>query len=109
MSTEKKKNIPLIEKLLFSQRPFVLGLFFVLTVVFGFNMLQLKPEASFLRMIPTYHPYIQNYIAHQNDLKGLGNTLRIAVCFNCWTGFSIHHRMRQSLHLTCVMLTVFSA
>jgi predicted RND superfamily exporter protein len=78
MPTENK-NIPWIEKLLFAQRPVVLGLFFVLTVVFGYQMLQLKPEASFLRMIPTYHPYIQNYIAHKDDLKGLGNTLRIAV------------------------------
>ncbi len=78
MSPEDKKN-PWIETLLFSQRPLVLCLFFVLTVVFGNKMLQLKPEASFLRMIPTYHPYIQNYIAHQDDLKGLGNTLRIAV------------------------------
>ncbi len=72
-------NAPLIEKLLFAKRPVILGLFFILTLFFGYQMLQLKPEASFLRMIPTYHPYIKNYIAHQDDLKGLGNTLRIAV------------------------------
>jgi len=70
---------PFIEKLLFAHRPLVLGLFMLLTLVFGYHMLQLKPEASFLRMIPTYHPYIKNYIAHQDNLKGLGNTLRIAV------------------------------
>lgn len=70
---------PFIETLLFAHRPLVLGLFMLLTLVFGYHMLQLKPEASFLRMIPTYHPYIENYIAHQDNLKGLGNTLRIAV------------------------------
>ncbi len=30
-------------------------------------------------MIPTYHPYIENYIAHKDDLRGMGNVVRIAV------------------------------
>ena len=73
------ENAPFAERFLFARRPMILLVFLVLTLFFGYHMLQLKPEASFLRMIPTYHPYIKNYIAHQDDLKGLGNTLRIAV------------------------------
>ena len=42
-------------------------------------MLQIRPEASHTRMIPTYHPYIKNYLDHQQDLKSETNTLRIAV------------------------------
>ena len=30
-------------------------------------------------MIPSGHPYIQNYLEHRNDLRGLGNSLRIVV------------------------------
>ncbi len=70
---------PFIESILFSRRPLLLTIFFILTLLLGYQTLQLKPEASFLRMIPTYHPYIKNYIAHQDDLKGLGNILRISV------------------------------
>ena len=69
----------ILERLLFGYRKFFLLLFGLFTVVMGYYALQLRPEASFLRMIPTYHPYIQNYIAHQEDLKGLGNAIRIAV------------------------------
>lgn len=78
-----KKNhlngIPLIECMLFTKRPLWIGLFILLTLFFGYHALHIKPEASFLRMIPSHHPYIQNYLAHQQDLKALGNVVRICV------------------------------
>jgi predicted RND superfamily exporter protein len=73
------KDSSFMERLIFGKRPAFLLLFALLTVFFGYHAAQLRPEASFLRMIPTYHPYIKNYIDHQEDLKGLGNTVRIAV------------------------------
>ena len=72
-------DAPFLERLIFGRRPLFLLIFALLTVFLGYHAMQLKPEASFLRMIPTYHPYIKNYIAHQQDLKGLGNAVRIAV------------------------------
>jgi uncharacterized protein len=75
----KDEKPPFLERLLFKNRPVVVGVFLVLTLFFGYFMIQMKPEASFLRMIPTYHPFIKNYMAHQNDLKGLGNSVRITV------------------------------
>jgi predicted RND superfamily exporter protein len=74
-----EKDAPFMERLIFSKRPLFLALFVMITLFLGHHALQLRPEASFLRMIPTYHPYIQNYIAHQEDLKGLGNAVRISV------------------------------
>ncbi len=68
-----------LERALFHHRALFLLLFAVLTLVLGYQMIQLRPEASFLRMIPTYHPYIQNYLEHEKDLKGLGNTVRVSV------------------------------
>jgi predicted RND superfamily exporter protein len=73
------KDAPFMERLVFGKRPLFLVLFALITIFLGYHALQLRPEASFLRMIPTYHPYIQNYIAHQEDLKGLGNAVRISV------------------------------
>ena len=72
-------DAPFMERMLFAKRPLFLGIFVIITIYLGYHMLQMKPEGSFLRMIPTYHPYIKNYIAHQEDLKGLGNMVRICV------------------------------
>jgi predicted RND superfamily exporter protein len=72
-------DAPFIEKLIFSNRPLLLGVFIIITIFLGYHMIQMKPEASYLRMIPTYHPYIKNYMAHQKDLRGMGNVVRICV------------------------------
>ena len=73
------ENAPLLERVLFRRRPLFITVFLFITLFFGYHMLKMKPEASFLSMIPTYHPYIRNYIAHKEDLKGLGNIMRICV------------------------------
>ncbi|MDR2239759.1 MAG: MMPL family transporter [Zoogloeaceae bacterium] len=36
-------------------------------------------NANFEKMLPQAHPYIKNYLAHKNDLRGLGNAIRIVV------------------------------
>jgi predicted RND superfamily exporter protein len=74
---DDKKSI--MEIILFSDRPLFLFLFSIMTLFLLVNALLIKPEASFLSMIPSEHEYIQNYIEHEDDLKGLGNALRIAV------------------------------
>jgi uncharacterized protein len=66
-------------RLLFEHRRLVLSIFVGLTLFFGYHAVKLRPEASFLRMIPTYHPYIQNYLKYQEELKGLGNVVRVTV------------------------------
>ncbi len=40
---------------------------------------KLTLNASFEKMMPRSHPYIQNYLEHRADLRGLGNSLRIVV------------------------------
>ncbi|KPZ18382.1 Membrane protein, partial [Pseudomonas viridiflava] len=40
---------------------------------------QVRPSTSFEKMIPLSHPFIQNMMAHRNDLANLGNTVRISV------------------------------
>jgi predicted RND superfamily exporter protein len=40
---------------------------------------QVNLNASYEKMLPVGHPYIQNYAANKDQLRGLGNTLRIVV------------------------------
>ncbi|MCL4181915.1 MAG: MMPL family transporter [Burkholderiaceae bacterium] len=68
-----------LERLLFNHRVLVVGACVVLTLVLGLAATQLRLNASFLKTIPTGHPFIVNYLANESDLKGLANALRIAV------------------------------
>ncbi len=70
---------PLAERLLFENRVVVIVLFALATLFFGFHASKLRPDASFEKMIPTSHPYIQNYLKNRDDLKSLGNSIRIIV------------------------------
>ncbi|PXW97529.1 hypothetical protein C7444_104131 [Sphaerotilus hippei] len=69
----------LVERALFNHRGLVVLLCLLVTVLLGWQATRLQLGASFEKTIPTHHPYIQNYLAHQGDLSGLGNAVRIAV------------------------------
>jgi predicted RND superfamily exporter protein len=70
---------PLAERILFDHRIPVIIIFVVLTAFFLFQALKLEPDASFEKMIPTSHPYIQNYLDNKEDLSSLSNSIRIIV------------------------------
>jgi len=44
-----------------------------------FQAIQVKPEASFTKMIPSSHPYVSNFLNYQKELSDLGNVVRIVV------------------------------
>jgi uncharacterized protein len=69
----------LIERALFNHRWVVLLLCALVTAVLGWQATRLQLNASFEKMIPADHPYIRNLLAHESDLSGLGNAVRIAV------------------------------
>ncbi|PJI95831.1 hypothetical protein CLU85_0560 [Acidovorax sp. 69] len=68
-----------LERLLFNHRAAVVVLCALITAILGWQVSRLALNASFEKTIPTSHPYIQNYLAHQAELTGLGNAVRIAV------------------------------
>jgi len=70
---------PIAERLLFDNRIPVIIVFALLTAFFAFQALKLEPDASFEKMIPTSHPYIQNYLENKADLASLSNSIRIIV------------------------------
>ncbi|MBY4677762.1 efflux RND transporter permease subunit [Marinobacterium arenosum] len=69
----------LIERLLFNSRGLVLALFTLLTVWLLVQASQIRPDASFVKMIPTQHPYVANFLDYRDDLSGLGNSIRVVV------------------------------
>lgn len=69
----------LVERALFNNRAVVVAIFLLVTMILGFQTSKLRLNASFEKMIPTSHPYIANYVANRNDLKGLANVLRVVV------------------------------
>ncbi|WP_084645049.1 efflux RND transporter permease subunit [Oceanobacter kriegii] len=68
-----------LERLLFNNRLAVIILCVLVTIGLGWQASQLKLNASYEKTIPTTHPYIANFLEHQEDLTGLGNAVRIAV------------------------------
>ncbi|MDN3922950.1 efflux RND transporter permease subunit [Roseateles violae] len=70
----------LLERLVFNNRLGVLLACLLVTLVLGFvAATKLRLNASFEKMIPRSHPYIQNYLENKVELRGLGNSLRIVV------------------------------
>jgi predicted RND superfamily exporter protein len=70
----------LLERAVFNHRRAVLIICTVVTLVLAaLAVTKLSLAASFDKMIPRSHPYIQNYLENRNELRGLGNALRIVV------------------------------
>src|SRR5262245_5392419 len=69
----------LLERAVFNHRRLVMLACVLATVLLGWFASRVTLNASFEKMIPVGHPYIQNYLEHKNELRGLGNTLRVVV------------------------------
>ncbi|QIL74326.1 RND family transporter (plasmid) [Diaphorobacter sp. HDW4B] len=69
----------LVERVLFNHRWLVVALCALITLLLGWQATRLQLQASFEKSIPVSHPYIANYLSNQNELSGLGNSVRIVV------------------------------
>jgi len=70
----------LLERAVFNHRRTVMIVCALVTLLLGaLAATRLGLSASFEKMIPRSHPYIQNYLENRNELRGLGNALRIVV------------------------------
>ncbi|MND39833.1 MMPL family protein [compost metagenome] len=68
-----------LERMVFNYRLLMLVLCAALTLVLGYQLKNININASFERMIPSSHAYIKNFIDNKNELRGLGNTIRVVV------------------------------
>lgn len=67
-----------LESFLFRHRAWVVSMFILLTVFFGYQASQLKMDAAFIKNIPLNHSYMQTYLKHQKDFGG-ANSIMVAV------------------------------
>jgi predicted RND superfamily exporter protein len=70
----------LLERAVFNHRKAVMLACAIVTVLLALlAATKLTLSASFEKMIPRSHPFIQNYLDNRVELRGLGNALRIVV------------------------------
>nr|MDT0250138.1 MMPL family transporter [Endozoicomonas sp.] len=71
---------PIMERMIFNNRLRVCLFFLLVSLFLTFKLVTgLKVDASFQKMVPLQHPFIQNMIRHMEDGGSSGNTIRIAV------------------------------
>ena len=69
-----------LERAVFNNRKLVMVACAVITVLLAvLAVTKLSLSASFDKMLPGSHPYIQNYLKNRVELRGLGNALRVVV------------------------------
>jgi len=68
-----------LERLIFNHRLLVVLFCAVVSVLLAYSATRLVLNASFEKTIPQSQTYIRNYLEHRNDLRGLGNTVRVVV------------------------------
>lgn len=79
MSSHHQDKATFLERLIFNNRPMVIALCALVTLLLLWQASQIRPSTSFEKMIPLEHPFIENMLKHRNDLANLGNTVRISV------------------------------
>ncbi|HCE6396349.1 MULTISPECIES: efflux RND transporter permease subunit [Pseudomonas aeruginosa group] len=68
-----------LERLIFNHRIWMVAFCCIVTVLLGHQATKLSVNAGFEKMLPQGHPYIQNYLQNQSELRGLGNAVRVVV------------------------------
>ena len=64
-----------LEKLLFGNRPWVIGLFIAATLFMGYSARNLHIDAGFSKLLPLEHEYMQTYVEHRQDFSGANRVL----------------------------------
>ncbi|BAL24257.1 RND family transporter [Azoarcus sp. KH32C] len=70
----------LLERMVFNHRLLMVAVCTLVTLFLGYvAATKLTLNASFEKMIPQGQPYIKNYLDNKEELRGLGNSLRVVV------------------------------
>lgn len=77
------------ERLVFGNRPVVLGICILITVVMGWFASQLHVDAGFKKQIPLQHEYMQTFLDYEEEFGG-ANRVLLAVIANDGDMFDQH-------------------
>lgn len=72
-------EVKIYERVIFDHRLILLLLFTLVTGFLTYQAAHIKPDTSFLKMIPTEHPFIKNMIDNLDDLGAAGTVIQVAV------------------------------
>lgn len=69
------KIINTLEKILFSNRPWVIGFFILVTIFMFSSATMLKVDAGFSKLLPLKHEYMQTFTKHREEFGGANRVL----------------------------------
>ena len=69
------KIINTMEKILFSNRPWVIAFFVIVTLIMFSSALKLKVDAGFSKLLPLQHEYMQTFTKHREEFGGANRVL----------------------------------
>ncbi|MFO7813391.1 MAG: MMPL family transporter [Pelovirga sp.] len=75
---KRQRITSLLEGFIFNNRPLLLGLFIVITLLMGYSLTNLRIDAGFAKQLPLQHEYMQTYIDHGQEFGG-ANRIMIAL------------------------------
>ncbi|WP_370653481.1 RND family transporter [Caballeronia sp. Lep1P3] len=68
-----------LERGIFNHRRWIVAICAALTLILGWFAAHCSVSASYERMMPRSSPFIRNYLANIDSLRGLGNSVRVVV------------------------------
>ena len=69
------KIIRSMETILFSNRPWVIGFFVIITLFMFSSAMKLKVDAGFSKLLPLQHEYMQTFTKHRQEFGGANRVL----------------------------------
>ncbi len=69
------KIIRSMEEILFSNRPWVIGFFIIVTLFMFSSAMKLKVDAGFSKLLPLQHEYMQTFTKHRQEFGGANRVL----------------------------------
>ncbi|MCH8262984.1 MAG: MMPL family transporter [Proteobacteria bacterium] len=69
------KIIRSMETILFSNRPWVIGFFVIVTLFMFSSAMKLKVDAGFSKLLPLQHEYMQTFTKHRQEFGGANRVL----------------------------------
>jgi len=81
----------IVERILFNNRPAIMLLCAVLTILLGIEAVKVHLSANYSQMIPVHQPYIVNYLNHYDDLATQSDAIQIAVVADQGTILNAHY------------------
>jgi predicted RND superfamily exporter protein len=73
--TGRSRIIDGLERLIFSRRPWVIGLFAAATVFMGYSATRIGIDAGFSKLLPLHHEYMKTFVDYREEFGGANRVI----------------------------------